>query len=137
MRLRESYTIRGNFIVTETRPYRPDKEVKEKHVELLLVRDENYLDKDDRVRDGKTKIPFRDIEFVSIECNLFRRVFIVKPVLVITLKPEKTVYRLEVDRVVREIRFNIARKDLPIARKFQTAIMFELSNANLEKLVGF
>jgi hypothetical protein len=58
-----------------------------------------------------------------------------KPRLTIKLKPEKRARFFKVDTVVREVVLYVSHKDSSLAERLQSAMMMEVSNANLQRLL--
>ena len=126
LRLRDSYTT-GNILEDTYR------KIEQNHIEFLFALKEDFgaLKKWelDLLTEPKCRIPFNDIEYVT-----FKR-WLLKPRLVIKLKPEKRPRFFEVDVVIREVVLHISHKDARLAERLQAAMMMEVSGANLQRLL--
>jgi hypothetical protein len=126
LRLRDSFTV-GNLLQDTYRRIEQD------HIELLFALKADFGAQKkwelDLLDEPKCRIPFD-----SIECVTFKR-WLLKPRLVIRLKPEKRARFFEVDTVIREVVLYVSHKDARLAERLQSAMMTEVSNANLQRLL--
>lgn len=127
LRLRDSYMAGSLWDDTY-------KKVEKNHIELLFPLKPDFGAQKkwelDLLNEPKCRIPFD-----SIECVTFKR-WLLKPRLIIKLKPEKRARFFEVDTVIREVVLYVSHKDAKLAELFQSTLMTELSNANLQRLLG-
>jgi hypothetical protein len=143
LRLKDSYLF-GHLLTDDDTPSL--REVKQNHIELLFaVREEDFgaqsgtffdpnfgaqLQRNLEVLfDPKCRIHFEDIESVTFKRLLLR------PKLIIKLKPEKFARYFAVDTIIREVVLYVSHKDAQLARRLQSVIMSEISNANLQRLL--
>lgn len=104
------------------------------HVELLFAVKPDFVAIDRwEIRELSHK-PKSRIPFSHIECVVFKR-WSLKPRFIIKLKPEETARFLVSDPIIREVVLHISHKDARLAEKLQAAIMMEVSNANLQRLL--
>lgn len=137
LRLRKSFIRRGgSWILKEGQTRIPDKEIFLNHAEVIFAPDKTFKNNEQsrdyeyQVNNKKTMIEFNKIETVSVRKGLLRGSLTIK------LHPEKKISLLEIDPVIRELTLTIARKDLPLAEKLKSAIMYDLSTTKLKGLLG-
>lgn len=126
LRLRDSYMAGSLWDDTY-------KKIEQNHIELLFPLKPDFGAQKkwelDLLNNPKCRIPLD-----SIECVMFKR-WMLKPRLIIKLKPEKSARFFEVDTVIREVVLYISHKDAKLAERLQSALMTEVSNANLQRLL--
>lgn len=127
--LKSSYVEKGTGVVLwSKRKYVPDETIKCKHIELLFAKNKAFTG-DWRIQEEpKALIRFTELESVKVKRGMLKAKVIIK------MKPEKSIRLLAVDPIVREAVLTICWKDVAIAKKLASAIMYEIS-AN--KLQGF
>lgn len=130
--LKMSYRRRGSIDLWKNGTDIPDKEIECRHIELMFAQDPTFSGYWKIQDDPTSVIKFEEIESVVVKKEFIKRVtkFIIK------LKPGISIRYLNVDAIVREVTLVIDRKDIPLARKLQSAIMYELSQASLQGLFG-
>ena len=130
--LKMSYLRRGSRIdLWNNLVLTPDKEIECKNIELMFAQDPAFKG-DWEIQDDPTiMIEFEQIESIVVKNELFKRLgkFIIK------LKPGLSVRYLHVDAVDREISLVVDRKQIPLAKKLHSAIMYELSQAKVNSLL--